>query len=294
MPRLRIRHETIYRYDNPVSFGAHRLLLRPRDSHAGRLIEASLTVSPRGDIRWLYDALGNCVCFYTPEGSANELRISSLLTIDRYPAPLIPLAIDDPHSTFPIAYDHNDRLALAPFTNPMSGDEDHAFLHWLRDHAAYPRESLLSYLQRLNQTIFHEIQYTERYAEGVQSPDETLRLGSGACRDLAWLMVESLRRLGFAARFVTGYLYSPNIGSSVRGAGATHAWCEVFLPNLGWLEFDPTNGLAESSDLIRVATTLTPTEAAPVAGNLIGIPGGSSLEVSVYVDLLDSVEAAAA
>ncbi len=294
MPRLRIRHETLYRYDNPVSFGPHRLLLRPRDSHAGRLIRASLVVSPQGPTRWLYDALGNCVCYFTPEGQSDSLRISSELVIDRFPAPLTPLAIDDPHSTFPIAYDQNDRLALAPFTNPMSGDEDHAFLSWLRDHAAYPRESLLSYLQRLNHTIYQEFQYTERYAEGVQTPDETLRLGTGACRDFAWLMVEALRRLGFAARFVTGYLYSPQTGSAMRGAGATHAWCEVFLPSLGWLEFDPTNGLAESSDLIRVATTLTPTEAAPVAGSLIGVPGGSSLQVSVYVDQIDAVEAAAA
>lgn len=294
MPRLRIRHETLYRYDNPVAFGTHRLLLRPRDSHAGRLIEASLVMSPRGETRWLYDALGNCVCLYTPEGLAQELRISSQLIIDRYPAPLTPLAIEDPHSTFPIAYDQSDRLALAPFMNPMSGDEDHTFLAWLRDHAAYPRESLLSYLQRLNHTIFQEFQYAERYAEGVQTPGETVRFGTGACRDFAWLMVEALRRLGFAARFVTGYLNAPTTNSQVRGAGATHAWCEVFLANLGWLEFDPTNGLAESSDLIRVATTLTPAEAAPVAGNLIGSPGGSSLEVSVYVDLLDNVEAAAA
>ena len=294
MTRLRIRHDTLYRYDQPVAFGQHRLLLRPRDSHAGQLIRASLTVSPGGEMRWLYDALGNCVCLFTPKGEATELKISSQLIIDRYPAPLTPLAIEDPHSTFPIAYDQNDRLALAPFTNPMSGDEDHAFLSWLRDHAAYPRESLLSYLQRLNQTIYQEFQYAERFAEGVQTPDETLRSGVGACRAFAWLMVEALRRLGFAARFVTGYLYSPQLDSTVRGAGATHAWCEVFLPSLGWLEFDPTNGLAESSDLIRVATTLTPTEAAPVTGSLIGYPGGSSLEVSVYVDQIDGGEAVAA
>ena len=282
MPRLRIRHETIYRYDNPVSFGAHRLLLRPRDSHAGRLIEASLTVSPRGDIRWLYDALGNCVCLFTPQGQSNELRISSQLIIDRYPAPLTPLAIEDPHSTFPIAYDHNDRLALAPFTNPMSGDEDHAFLNWLRDHAAYPRESLLSYLQRLNHTIYQEFRYTERYAEGVQTPDETLRLGTGACRDFAWLMVEALRRLGYASRFVTGYLYAP-ANAGVRGAGATHAWAQVFLPDLGWLEFDPTNGLAESEDLITVAVARTPEEAAPISGTVAGNLAGSSLTVDVDV-----------
>ncbi len=294
MPRLRIRHDTVYRYDQPVAFGQHRLLLRPRDSHAGRLIDASLTLSPQGETRWLYDALGNCVCLFAPQGTSTELHIASELVIDRYPAPMIPMAIEDPHSTFPIAYDQTDRAALAPFSSPMSGGEENAFLSWLRDHAAYPRESLVNYLQRLNHTIFQEFSYGERYAEGVQSPNDTVQLGTGSCRDFAWLMVEALRRLGFAARFVTGYLNSPMGNSGVRGAGATHAWCEVFLPDLGWLEFDPTNGLAESSDLIRVATALTPAEAAPVAGSLIGFPGGSTMEVTVQVDRLDTLEPVAA
>ncbi len=293
MPRLRIRHETLYRYDQPVAFGPHRLMLRPRDSHAGRLVEASLTTSPPGTARWLYDALGNCVCVFSPEGQASELRITSELVIDRYPAPLIDMPIEDPHSTFPVAYEEADRRALAPFVTPQTGGEETAFLTWLRDYAAHPGDGILPYLQRLNETIHQQFAYAERQIEGTQSPDETVRLGSGACRDFAWLMVEALRRQGLAARFVTGYLYSPSAGSGVRGAGATHAWCEVFLPERGWLEFDPTNGLAESSDLIRVATTLTPAEAAPVSGSLIGLPGSSMLEVSVDVDRVDGLDAAA-
>jgi transglutaminase-like putative cysteine protease len=98
-------------------------------------------------------------------------------------------------------------------------------------------------------------------------------------------MVEGLRRLGYAALFATGYIHSP--GAQIRGAGATHAWCEVFLPDLGWLEFDPTNGLAESPDLIRVAATRTPAQALPVSGAIIGDPGAARLHVSVDVQLLD-------
>ena len=97
-------------------------------------------------------------------------------------------------------------------------------------------------------------------------------------------MIESLRRLGFAARFATGYLYSPN--ASVRGAGATHAWCEVFLPDAGWMEFDPTNDLVESASLIRVAATRTWQEASPMTGVVYG-NAASELRVSVDVDLLD-------
>jgi transglutaminase-like putative cysteine protease len=117
-------------------------------------------------------------------------------------------------------------------------------------------------------------------------------IGAGTCRDFAWLMVEGLRRLGYAARFVSGYLYSPG-HSGVRGAGATHAWCEVFLPDLGWTEFDPTNGLAESADLIPVAMTRTPAEAIPVSGAIIGDAGPSDLTVHVDVRPADSLPAAA-
>ena len=91
-----------------------------------------------------------------------------------------------------------------------------------------------------------------------------------------------MRRLGYAARFVTGYLYAPETGG-LRGASATHAWVQAFLPDLGWLEFDPTNGLAESADLIPVAVARTPQEAAPVTGLLVGDPAGSTLTVSVEV-----------
>jgi len=106
-------------------------------------------------------------------------------------------------------------------------------------------------------------------------------------------MIEALRRLGYAARYIMGYLYSAKTGPEVRGAGATHAWCEVFLPGLGWMEFDPTNGLAESADLIRVATVRTPDEAAPVTGRIAGRPGASNLFVSVSVELAEPAPQAA-
>ncbi|MDR3512210.1 MAG: transglutaminase family protein [Caulobacteraceae bacterium] len=286
MTRLTIRHETVYDYDQPVAFSPHRLMLRPRDSHASRLVNASLELSPPGETRWVYDAMGNCVCWFSPQGEARQLRITSHLTIDRYPAPLAPVQPHDPHTNMPIVYELNDRLVLSPFMTPASEDADGAVLAWLRGHMGPPDEPVLDFLTRLNSAIHGQFGYVNRYVEGVQAPTETLALGSGACRDLAWLMVEAVRQLGFAAQFVTGYLYSPGGGSAVRGAGATHAWCQVFLPQLGWLEFDPTNGLVESPDLIQVGATRSPTEAAPVAGNLIGFPGNSRLSVSVevYVD----------
>ncbi len=289
MTRLLIHHATRYRYERPVSFGPQRLLLRPRDSHGLRVERASLSVTPGGDIRWTYDALGNCVCWFTPRGQSTELTLISELVIERFPAPLHAFRPDNPHSATPVVYSRDDRLSLAPFMAPESED-DAALTAWLLQMMDRQGEPALDFLLRFNATIHETFLYQTRWEEGVQAPAETLAKGSGTCRDFAWLMVEALRRAGYAARFVTGYLHSPN--AAIRGAGATHAWVEVFLPDLGWTEFDPTNGLAESADLIPVAISRTPREAAPVTGALIGDPGRRGLAVEVHVSEAAVAEAA--
>jgi transglutaminase-like putative cysteine protease len=281
MTRLTIRHETRYDYERPVRFGPHRLLIRPRDSHALRLIQASLELSPPGETRWIYDAMGNCVCWFTPLGEARRLSIVSSLTIDRFPSPLAPVEADDPKSIFPLDYAEADRLVLAPFMTPATDDPEGVILTWLRSHLRAADERVLDVLTRINTAIHEGFEYGVREQEGTQTPVETLQRRAGTCRDFAWLMVEAIRRLGCAAVFVTGYLYSPR--ASRRGAGATHAWCEAFLPGLGWIEFDPTNGLVESPDLIRVGATRTPAEAAPVSGKVLGEPANATLTVSVDV-----------
>ena len=282
MTRLTIRHETQYRYAAPVTFGAHRLLLRPRDSHSLRVLAADLTLSPPGETRWAYDALGNCVCRFTPAGPADHLTIVSHIDIERFPAPLAPIRIEDPQTVLPVVYDPADRVVLAPFMSPATADDGGELAAWVRSQLGQADEPALDFLLRMTLAIRDQLTYAERYAEGVLTPAETLRAGGGACRDFAWLMVEALRRLGYASRFVTGYLYAP-ANAGVRGAGATHAWAQVFLPDLGWLEFDPTNGLAESEDLITVAVARTPEEAAPISGTVAGNLAGSSLTVDVDV-----------
>lgn len=285
MAHLTIFHETRYSYDRPVRFGQHRLMLRPRDSHAIRVIEAKLTLSPPGRTRWVYDALGNCVCLFEPRGSGRILSIVSRLVIERFPAPLTP---DNPHTAQPISYAAEDRLLLGPFLTPATEDEDPRLAAWMAAQAGRPGEPALDGLMRLTASIHDGFAYRERHAEGVQSPAETLALGGGACRDLAWLMIETLRRQGYAARFVSGYIN----GGTRKGGGATHAWVEVFLPDLGWTEFDPTNGLAESADLIRIAVARAPGEAAPVSGTIFGNPGPSELDVTVTVSALETATAA--
>jgi len=286
MTRFSIRHETRYDYERPVTFGPHRLLLRPRDSHAIRLVTAHLTVSPPGETRWTLDAYGNCLCHFTPRGEAQRLSIVSDLTLERYPAPLDLFPVRDPRTATPVDYSLADRAVLAPYIAPATAGSE-GLMTWLRGQIGPVGEPAMDFLLRLTWVIRQSFFYQIRTEEGVQAPEETLRLGSGSCRDLAWLMVEALRHLGYAARFVTGYLYSP-AHADIRGAGATHAWAQVFLPDLGWLEFDPTNGVAESSDLIPVAVARTPAEAAPISGLLRGQPGNSRLTVLVDVQLADA------
>lgn len=292
MARLSIRHETRYSYERAVRFAPHRLLVRPRDSHAIRIVRAAMTLSPPGETRWHYDALGNSVCLFSPRGEARELSIVSDLIIERFPAPLSPLPIRDPQTVSPIVYDAVDRATLAPFIEPVSEDPDGALLKWLRAQLGPADEPALDFLLRLNRAIRDQFDYQARDLGAAQEPAHTVQVGSGTCRDFAWLMVEALRRMGYAARFVTGYLFCPQ-GGAVRGSSATHAWAEVFLPDLGWTEFDPTNALAESPDLIPVAVTRTPAEAAPVSGAIYGDPGQTRMEVRVDVRPTDSVPAAA-
>jgi len=282
--RLRIHHETIYTYPEPVNFGAWRLLMRPSDTHGERVLEASFELSPPGATRWTYDAYGNSVCHFTPQGPSTQLRVVNHLLIDRFPAPLSPLNMDDPRSLCPIVYEGNDRTVLAPFITPATDEADANYHLWLQNAAPQPGEPALDYIMRLNSAIHSGFVYATREEFGTQSPATTCARG-GTCRDLAWLMIETLRRYGFAARFVTGYL---NPGAGAIGAGATHAWCEVFLPDLGWMECDPTNGLIESSDLIRVAATRTPEEASPMGGSVLDNPGGETLTVNVRVELDNS------
>ena len=283
MPRLRIRHESTYTYDRPVRFGVWRLMMRPLDTHATRLIEAYLETPP-ADVKWTYDAYGNCVCHLTPTEPASRLCVVNNLLVDRFPAPDAAVSVANPRSAYPIVYSMTDRPILEPFIAPATDDQHPPYLDWLGRHAPAAGEPAMEFLRRFNSAIHEGFTYGVRDEPGTQSPGETLGLGSGTCRDFAWLMIESVRRLGFAARFATGYLYSP--GASIRGAGATHAWCEVFLPDLGWMEFDPTNGLVESSSLIRVATTRTWREADPMRGVILG-DAKCELKVAVDVDLVE-------
>jgi transglutaminase-like putative cysteine protease len=137
----------------------------------------------------------------------------------------------------------------------------------------------------LNEAISEGFSYRRRTARGTQTPAETLGLQQGTCRDFALLMMEAARSLGFAARFITGYIYVPDRdGPAALGGGSTHAWCSIYVPGSGWVEFDPTNGIVGNRELIRVGVARNPAQAIPLSGSYWGDPEDEAgMEVTVNV-----------
>jgi len=288
MKILTVNHATTYRYSEPVQFGEHRLMMRPRDSHDLRLLRSQLTLSPPGTVRWMHDVFGNSVSVVEFAEPAAELRIVSTLTLERY-------ALDEPGfpvapeaATYPFMHSPNDRTDLARLREPHYPDPKGEFSAWAQQFVGEKGSDTLELLASINAAIKADFAYQTRDAEGTQAPLETLERRAGSCRDFAVLLIEAVRVLGFGARFVTGYLYDPILdgaeGDAVEGAGSTHAWADIYLPGAGWVEYDPTNGLIAGENLIRVAVTRDPSQAVPVEGTFVGDPAsflGMDVQVTV-------------
>ncbi len=289
-----VKHRTHYRYSQPVLPDRHRLMLRPRDSHDLRLLQAGLTIVPEpAAIRWLHDVFGNSVAIAEFAGETPELLIDSELAIDHrgLDAPHLPL---EPFAEqWPFNYEPHEWPDLQPYIMRQYADPEGRLDRWVHEvlggnlHAQGTQEILTG----LMQAIAHDLPYGERYEEGVQSPLMTIQQG-GTCRDFAVLMMEAARVLGLATRFASGYLYVPSLdpgengaADGPRGGGATHAWLQVYLPGAGWVEFDPTNALYGGVDLIRVAVARDPASALPITGSFSG-PGGVSANLDVLVEVV--------
>lgn len=281
---LRIRHATTYRYAAPVRFGPHRLMLRPRDSFDLRVIDTALTITPRASLRWMHDAYGNSVGMATFAEASDTLDIVSELVVQRFGSALPRTRVEPDIESSEISYTPAERAVLQPYLDLAAADPDGALEVWLQEFRARLNGGHL--LRALAHEIYTGLTYAVRYDEGTQHPLDTLQLGTGSCRDYAWLFIELARRLGFAARFVTGYIHdrSPEGAAMTSVLGLTHAWAEVFIPNDGWVEFDPTNDLVADRQLLRVAVARVPEDASPVSGSYVG-PAGAFLGLSVGVEI---------
>jgi transglutaminase-like putative cysteine protease len=267
-------------------------MLRPRDSFDLTVTDAMLGITPpAGVARWAHDVFGNSICTLDfGEAESNTLRIVSTLDLEHFPSdPKQPEATIDPGAElYPFRYDAEEYPDLARSLERHYRDPERQVDAWAKRFVTGEAPRTLDILVAMTQAIHADFTYEGREAEGTNPPLVTLATGRGACRDFTVLMMEAVRSLGFAARFVSGYLYDPDLndGEALVGGGATHAWCSVYIPGAGWVEFDPTNGLVAGRNLIRVCTARTPEQAVPIAGGFLGQPNdfiGLTVDVAVTV-----------
>jgi transglutaminase-like putative cysteine protease len=287
MPLLTIHHKTEYRYVRPVAFGEHRIMLRPRDGHDLRVLASQLDIAPQPmRMRWIHDVFGNSVAIATFDERSDTLSFTSTVTVEHTPVEEFALTPDDPAYFYPFLYHSDEFPDLQQFITPQYVDPNGELAAWARNfldaEAPTPTFKILS---GMTHGIREAFAYRKRHEHGTQHPLDTLQTGSGTCRDYALLMIEALRQLGFAARFVSGYLFlAGDRVNGYLGGGSTHAWVQVYLPSAGWIEFDPTNGIVGSRDLIRVAVARDPRQAIPLHGVYLGAADAfRELEVNISV-----------
>jgi transglutaminase-like putative cysteine protease len=296
MPLLTIHHKTEYRYDRPVAFGEHRIMLRPRDGHDLRVLSGDLRIVPEpASLRWIHDVFGNSVAIATFDARAKTLSFTSTATVEHNPAEAFALTAEDPAYFYPFLYDDEELSDLVQFIRPQYGDPDGELSGWARGfldpQGATPTFNILS---GMTHGIREAFTYRKRHEHGTQHPLDTLQTRSGTCRDYALFMIEALRRLGIAARFVSGYLFIPgDRAHGYVGGGSTHAWVQVYLPSAGWIEFDPTNGIIGTKDLVRVAVARDPRQAIPLHGTYMG-PADAFVGMNVSINVVSASEEAGA
>jgi transglutaminase-like putative cysteine protease len=284
MIRLAIRHRTTYRYRRPVVLGAHRLMIRPRDGHDLRVVESELTLSPPAEVSWSYDVFGNSIAVARFSSEAATLSLESRLVLDRFDDPEPRREIDAAACLFPFDYSDDDRIDLGALCRPQAPDPDRRLARWAEQFVAAHRTDTLALLGDINTGISAWVFYQSREEEGTQTPLETLDRGWGSCRDLAVLLMEAVRHLGFGARIVSGYHAGPASSGAFGTQGSTHAWVEIFVPGPGWIAFDPTHSTIGDPALIPVGRGRSIRHVVPISGSYVGVPDDFlGLDVSVTV-----------
>lgn len=269
-----LNHVTHYRYDRPVLLGPQVVRLRPAPHSRTRILSYSMRVEPAGHfINWQQDPQSNYLARLVFPDKTTSFRIEVDLVAEMSVLNPFDFFLEPSAEHFPFDYDASLAHELAPYR--LKGELTPAFARYLD---AIPREKkqTTNFLVELNQKLQKDIGYLIRMEPGVQTPEQTLVNASGSCRDSGWLLVQILRHLGFAARFVSGYLIQLKSDvKSLDGPSGTevdftdlHAWCEVYLPGAGWIGLDPTSGLLAGEGHIPLACSPDPGSAAPVTGAL--------------------------
>ena len=293
--RLSIHHRTSHRYSGPVSFSDHALFLCPREIANRHVRRFEVSTTPEASLRWVQDMYGNqvMVCGFglqTSEELSFEVSIEVELEEENpFEFLLQPYAV-----SFPFEYTPEDRRALIPFLL-----HEQEFLHpsvmpWFEQRldTLKTHENTVQFFLDLSKAVYEGITYVAREEEGIQTPQQTIDLGTGSCRDLAMLFLMTVRALGYAARFVSGYLYDePGEDVFNRAVGSMHAWVEVYLPGAGWKGFDPTNGVLANSFFLPTAVSHSAKGVEPIQGAYYSkVPQTSEMEIELTVERRDDPE----
>lgn len=287
MVKLQIHHHTTYHYWQPLEFGPHRLMLRPRESRNLRLNSHDLRITPAATVTWSHDVFSNSVAVAMPREKSDTLSIQSLieLTLDEDQWPVFDIAASAAYYPFLLSEDEMTDLGALRLQGYL--DSSGLLREWAQSFVAHEPTGTLALLKDISNGVAAQLTYVTREDEGEQTPDQTLRSNRGSCRDFAVLFVDAVRSLGFGARIVSGYLYdSDQTAVGLTGAGSTHAWAEVYVPGAGWITFDPTNRSVGGFNLIPVAVARDIRQTMPVTGSFVGEPNAyKNMEVQVQVAL---------
>lgn len=259
---IQIHHETLYSYSRPVFLSPQIFRLKPSAHHCATIKDYNLSLEPGlHELNWIQDAYGNSIARAIFPNLVNYMKVDVSFSIEPVDFDPFSFYLDIEASNYPFEYDLETRKALCPyFDQEIPGVLLSNFINGL-NKVNIP---ITQFLVALNNRLFNEIRYTERDEPGIQSCEQTLSSSLGSCRDTAWLLVQVLRHLNLASRFVSGYLVET--GNEITDRVSLHAWAEVFLPGAGWIGLDPTSGLLAGMSHVPLACSSIPQSAAPVSG----------------------------
>lgn len=292
--RLKVRHATHYTYDAPVERSVHRLHLKPVEDERQRVIEHKLTFTPIASVIQFGDVFGNQAAKAEVKGPYNQLSIEAesiveILDTDPFAFASVPI-----RRTFPLRWLPFQQVMLAPYMQPPELPETQ--LEELQDYAMSfvdnCKGDMMGTLFAINLALFREYAYVPGATKLETTAFEVYAQKKGVCQDFTNLFICLARLLGFPARYCCGYVYTGNTGSARAGSDASHAWVELFIPNVGWKGFDPTNGVLTNTDHVRLAWGRHYQDATPVSGTIFS-PAKESMTIDVEVTDLDQLPPAA-
>ena len=262
--KLGVRYETAYRYDAPVHFSPHEIRLFPRGDVFTQILRMEFETNAGATVRFGHDVFDNCVASCSFSLPADELRFHLELDLALEKKNPFDFLLTSEATSLPFSYGPELERVLAPFRDTDTS-RPLEIPHWQQPRPEAPRATVAT-LVELNERLHESVGYERREEGPPRPPAETLRLGRGACRDVALLLAATLRQCGLAARLTSGYLRETE-SEARRAEGSLHAWTEVYLPGAGWVGMDATNGIFSDHNFIAAAVGIEPADVTPIHGS---------------------------